>query len=510
MTAPIGKAGASPPNTNPDAGQIGLVAAVSIGIGGMVGAGIFSILGVVAQAAGNAMWLAFMIGGVVALLSTYSYAKLGAVFPSAGGAVHFLVKGFGDGVLAGGLNLFMWAGYIISLALYATAFGSYAATFFTTAPSPLLLKSLAVGSVLALTLVNAFGASIMGRGETLIVAVKVAILVLFAAAGLFFINPGNLSPALTAGGRSRSCSARACCSSAMRASGSSPMRPATCATRKVMLPRALYTAVILVIVLYLVVAVTVTGNLSNAQIEQAKDYALAEAAKPFLGEFGFRLIAIAALFSTASAINATLFGSANVCYMIARDGELPARLSRTEWKQATGGLLLTAALVILVTLAVRSFRHRHDGQRRVPAGLRRGERRPSARAEADRRQRDHRLAVAHHLSRDVRDPRGLHLSAATGGDRGAGPHRRSVVCRGMALSPLDWTDDQDTDAGRRGPEAGLSACCRTCRNTSAIPSASRVCGRRAGVTSATVLFRVGRTIGRATIPAPDIPARTTL
>src|SRR5271166_4108045 len=68
-------------------GQIGLAAAVSIGIGGMVGAGIFSILGVVAAAAHNAMWLAFAIGGVVALLSTRSYAKLGATFPSAGGAV---------------------------------------------------------------------------------------------------------------------------------------------------------------------------------------------------------------------------------------------------------------------------------------------------------------------------------------------------------------------------------------------------------------------------------------
>ena len=65
-------------------GQIGMVAAVSIGVGGMVGAGIFSILGVVAHAAGNAMWLAFAIGGVVALLSTYSYAKLGAAFPSSG------------------------------------------------------------------------------------------------------------------------------------------------------------------------------------------------------------------------------------------------------------------------------------------------------------------------------------------------------------------------------------------------------------------------------------------
>ncbi len=143
---------------NSPANQIGLAAAVSIGIGGMVGAGIFSILGVVAQVAGNAMWLSFAIGGVVALLSTYSYAKLGATFPSAGGAVHFLVKSFGDGVLAGALNLFMWVGYIISLALYATAFGHYAATFVTTDASPLLVKSLAIGAVLVLTLVNAFGA----------------------------------------------------------------------------------------------------------------------------------------------------------------------------------------------------------------------------------------------------------------------------------------------------------------------------------------------------------------
>ncbi len=349
MTAPIAKPGGTPPNTNPDAGQIGLVAAVSIGIGGMVGAGIFSILGVVAQAAGNAMWLAFLIGGVVALLSTYSYAKLGAVFPSAGGAVHFLVKGFGDGVLSGGLNLFMWAAYIISLALYATAFGSYAATFITTKPSPLLVKSFAVGAVLALTLLNAFGARIMGRGETLIVAIKVTILVLFAATGLFFVNPDHFAPALSP-------------ELAMVLVGAGILfigyegfdlitnAAADMRNPRIQMPRALYTAVLLVIALYLVVSVTVTGNLSSAQIEQAKDYALAEAARPFLGEFGFRLIAVAALFSTASAINATLFGSANVCYMIARDGELPSRLARTEWRQASGGLLLTAALVILITL----------------------------------------------------------------------------------------------------------------------------------------------------------------
>ena len=347
MTTGITKPATAP--ANPGAGQIGMLAAVSIGIGGMVGACIFSILGVVAHAAGNAMWLAFAIGGVVALLSTYSYARLGAVFPSAGGAVYFLVKGFGDGILAGGLNLFMWAGYIISLALYATAFGGYAATFVTATPSPLLLKSLAVASVVVLTLVNAFGAKLMGRSETLIVAIKVAILVLFAAVGMWFVKPDNLSPALWPEAKSVLFGAGVLFIGyegfGLVTNAAGDMRD----PRK-MLPRALYTSVILVIAIYLGVSLTVTGNLTNDQIERAKDYALAEAARPFLGEFGFRLIAIAALFSTASAINATLFGSANVCYMIARDGELPKGLSRTEWKDATNGLILTAALVVLVTL----------------------------------------------------------------------------------------------------------------------------------------------------------------
>jgi amino acid transporter len=242
----------------------------------------------------------------------------------------------------------MWAGYIISLALYAAAFGSYAATFFAPA-APLLVKSLAIGAVLALTVVNAFGAKSMGRSETFIVAVKVAILVLFSAAGLWFMKGSHLSPALWPEMTAILFGA------GILFIGYEGFGLVTNAARdmrdpRTMLPRALYTSVILVIVIYLAVAITVSGNLTNAQIEAARDYALAEAARPFLGEVGFRLIAIAALFSTASAINATLFGSANVCYMIARDGELPAGLSRTAWERATGGLVLTAGLVVLLTL----------------------------------------------------------------------------------------------------------------------------------------------------------------
>ena len=109
--------------------SIGLWAAISIGVGGMVGAGIFSILGLACQIAGNAVYISFIIAGIVALLSTYSYAKLGVKYPSAGGPVEFLVRGFGAGILSGGFNILLWIGYVFALALYAKAFGAYAKTF---------------------------------------------------------------------------------------------------------------------------------------------------------------------------------------------------------------------------------------------------------------------------------------------------------------------------------------------------------------------------------------------
>jgi amino acid transporter len=329
--------------------RISLIAAVSIGIGGMIGAGIFSILGVVAEASGTAMWLSFLIGGVVALFSTYSYAKLGAKFPSAGGAVEFLAKGWGTGTISGGLNLFMWIGYVIAIALYAQGFSSYAMTFFTEHPSPLLIKGVAAGAVILFTMLNMLGAGNVGKAETFIVAVKVSILVIFAGGGLFFIHPENLSPVRW------NSTEYIFFGAGVLFIGYEGFGLITNAAGNMdnpakSLPKALYLAVFIVIIIYLAVSITVTGNLTTGQIAASRDFALAEAAKPFLGMLGFKLIAIAALFSTASAINATLFGAANVSYMVAKEGELPAVFSRDEIKGATGGLLITSLLVICFIL----------------------------------------------------------------------------------------------------------------------------------------------------------------
>jgi amino acid transporter len=116
-------------------------------------------------------------------------------------------------------------------------------------------------------------------------------------------------------------------------------------------PRAIYLSVVVVTIVYVLVSVVAVGNLPLARIVQAQDFALAEAAKPFLGHWGYMFVSIGALFSIASALNATLFGGANVAYALARDGELPELFERKRWMHAPEGLYITAALSIVFALA---------------------------------------------------------------------------------------------------------------------------------------------------------------
>ena len=118
------------------------------------------------------------------------------------------------------------------------------------------------------------------------------------------------------------------------------------------LPRAFYTSVGFVLVLYVLIAVVTVGTLPVDKIIDAKDYALAEAARPFLGQTGFLLIAVAAMLSTASAINATLYGTARLSYIIAKDGELPEVLEKKVWNEPIEGLLLTSGLTLIIANTV--------------------------------------------------------------------------------------------------------------------------------------------------------------
>lgn len=332
-----------------DGGKIGLPAAISMGVGSMIGAGIFSIIGIAAAIAGSALPLSFAIAGVVALLCAYSYARLGVRYPSSGGSVEYLLQGFGDGRLIGGITILLWIGYVFALALYARAFGSYAAALIWGGPKPLATTAFAAGVLAAFTLVNFVGSRAVGRAELLIVAIKVGILLVFAAAGLSRVQPALL--AISTWPRVPSILYGAAVVF-LAYEGFSLINNATLDMHDFArtLPRALFGAVGIVIAIYLLVSLALFGNLPVPGIVAAKDYALAAAARPFLGKAGFTLIAVAALFSTASAINATLYGGANVSYALARDGELPPMFDRKLWRNANEGLFITAGVAIVAAV----------------------------------------------------------------------------------------------------------------------------------------------------------------
>jgi amino acid transporter len=326
---------------------MGFWAVVAIGIGGMVGGGIFAVLGLSVQLTGGGAPVAFLVGGTVALLTAYSYARLSVAYPSQGGTVEFVNRAFGRGLATGSLNVLLWISYIVMLALYAYAFGEYGATLLGAQSSPLVRHLLLSGAIVGLTALNAAGATAVGDAETWIVAVKVTILVLFAVVGLTTVAPASLAPStwgaplpLVAGGMLVFLAYEGFELIANTASD--------VADSARTLPRAYFTAVGFVVLLYVAVAVATVGNLPIARIVAARDYALAEAAKPVLGHMGVTLIAIAAVLSTASAINATLYGAARVSYVVAKEGELPAALERRVWHRPIEGLLLTAATTLLV------------------------------------------------------------------------------------------------------------------------------------------------------------------
>jgi amino acid transporter len=175
--------------------KMGFWSVASIGVGGMVGGGIFAVLGLAVQMAKGGVPLAFFLSGVIALLTAYAYARLSVTYPSQGGTVEYLNQAFGPGLLTGGLNILLWLSYIVMLSLYAYAFGSYGKTFFPAGVQAVWKHVLISTVVVGLTVLNVVGAKAVGRAEKWIVGIKVAILLLFIAFGLWSVQLQRLTPA---------------------------------------------------------------------------------------------------------------------------------------------------------------------------------------------------------------------------------------------------------------------------------------------------------------------------
>jgi amino acid transporter len=332
----------APPPT-PAGRVVGLAGAVAIGIGGMVGGGIFAVLGEAVALGRGGTPVAFALGGVVASLTAYSYARLSVAHPSRGGTITFIDVAFGRNLLSGSANLLLWLSYLVTIALYAIAFGSYAATFLPQPVSAVVHHLLVSAAIVVPAAVNIAGAGTVSRLETIVVVLKLVLLGVVIAAGASGLDPVALAPggwgdplSLVVAGMVVFVAYEGF---ELIANAAEDVRdPART------LPRAFALAVGIVVVLYVLVAAVTVSTVSPERIAEASDYALAVAAEPSLGHAGFVIVAVAAVLATLSAVNATIYGNARLGYILARDGELPASQAGERGGVPVAGTLTVAVI----------------------------------------------------------------------------------------------------------------------------------------------------------------------
>ncbi len=340
--------------------KIGLKEAISIGIGGMVGGGIFAVLGLAVALAKGGTPVAFFFAGILALITSYSYVKLSTAYPDRGGTVKFINQGFGIGVFSGSINNLLWISYIIMLSLYSSAFGSYAPNLWAiTGNKSMDFHIYASAIVILATAINYYSIAVVGKIESYAVIIKLIILIGFIGIGAYgLIGNANMAQLsidhweapvkLFAGGMVIFVAYEGFELIANAAPDiENPEKN---------IPKAYYYSVGFVIVLYIIIAIVTVGSLPFSAIATAQDYVLAEAAKPMLGEIGFSIITVAALISTFSAINASLYGGSKVNYEIAEDDELPHHFLAKLWGQPIGLMITAVSTLILVnTLDLESI-----------------------------------------------------------------------------------------------------------------------------------------------------------
>jgi len=326
--------------------KLGFWEAFSIGVGGMVGGGIFAVLGLTIDLAKGAAPVAFLIAGFIALVTAYSYAKLSVKYPSEGGSIEYIVQAFGNNTFSSIANNLLLMAYVIMLSLYASAFGSYGSALITGHEVPWIHKTFAVIVISTFVIINLLGAYLTGKAEDILVYTKVGILLIFIAIGFYTAQHfERLSPEywesfikIVTGGLIIFLAYEGF--ELIANSAKDVENP------EITLPRAFYVSVIFVIFLYVIIAIVTIANVDFETAKKAQDYVLAIAAEPMLGKAGFVIIAIAAMISTASAINATIYGAGRAGYLIAKLGEIPKEFAK-KVKNGYEGMIILGLLAII-------------------------------------------------------------------------------------------------------------------------------------------------------------------
>ena len=354
--------------------DLGFFDASMIGIGAMIGAGIFVLTGIAAGEAGPAALLAFALNGGVTLLTAFSYAELSSAIPEAGGGYSFVKKAFPGpiGFLSGWM---LWFAYIVACSLYALGFAGYFWEFFhkyLPGISHVMQQALGVQPSIALVTVlicgffiwlNVRGAGVTGKAENVITLSKIVVLMVFVAFGLrqvfhtpqetldsfspFF--PKGMGGVLVAMGLTFIAFEGYDLIATVAEEIKEPERN---------IPRATFASLGVAVAVYLLIvfvslgAVHPEGMHSWEFLGQYQETAIVKAADSFMPAFGVATIVFGGLLSTMSALNATVLASSRVAFSMGRDRWLPVSVSKIHPERRTPHVAILVTGVILLGVAL--------------------------------------------------------------------------------------------------------------------------------------------------------------
>ncbi len=295
-----------------------LTGAVAMGIGVMIGAGIFALTGQVAELAQSWFPLAFLAAGIIAGFSAYSYVKLANAYPSAGGIAMFLKQAYGKSTMTGACALLMYFSMIINESLVARTFGTYTLQLFQVENSEWLIVVLGVGLLGFAFLINILSNQYIESISYITAFIKIAGIAMFAvggiwAAGFSFENSSSASAQSGPGGFLGGVALAILAFKGFTTitnSGSEIKDPHK------NVGRAITISICLCLGLYMLVTLAIRGTLSIDEIVKARDYSLARAAQPAFGEYGLWFTVVFAIVATVSGVIASVFAVSRMLAML--------------------------------------------------------------------------------------------------------------------------------------------------------------------------------------------------
>ncbi|WP_031546312.1 APC family permease [Salinicoccus luteus] len=300
--------------------SLSLTGAIGLGTGVMISAGIFALLGQIAVLAGTWFPIMFIVGGIVTGFSAYSYVKMSNEYPSAGGIGMFLAKAYGQGTITASAAMLMAVSMVINQSLVARTFGTYTLQIFDMDANSYLVPVLAVGLLLFAFLVNIASNSFIQTFTSIVSLLKILGLVTFAMGGLW-VAGFSVTPAESGGGTEDATIASIIAAVALTILSFKGFTTITNSGSEIVNPnknvgRAIVISISISLFVYLLVAWAVSSNLPLDQIIAARDYSLAEAARPAFGDYGVWFTVAIAIIATVSGIIASVFAVSRMLAML--------------------------------------------------------------------------------------------------------------------------------------------------------------------------------------------------